>query len=191
MYHLILLSQTAICSGILPMALRSTLHHSLALSISVPTVTVCTYPNQKPWITGNIRTELKGRAAAFKERDSNPETYKKSRYALQRTIKQADNTGLRSTRTAPAPTLADVAGLANYYRLQREAELRELPSDTSLPDVLNNFYARFEACNTESVIPTCFIPETLDPLQFAYCRSTDDAISVTLPFHTWTKGSPM
>ena len=30
------------------------------------TVTVRTYPNQKPWITGNIRTELKGRAAAFK-----------------------------------------------------------------------------------------------------------------------------
>jgi hypothetical protein len=38
-----------------------------------PTVTVHTYPNQKQWITGNIRTELKGRAAAFKERDFNPE----------------------------------------------------------------------------------------------------------------------
>ena len=31
----------------------------------VPTVTVRTYPNQKPWITGNIRIELKARAAAF------------------------------------------------------------------------------------------------------------------------------
>ena len=51
----------------------------------VQTVTVCTYPNQKPWFTSNIRTELKGRAADFKERDS----LKKSRYALQRTIKQA------------------------------------------------------------------------------------------------------
>ena len=36
----------------------------------VPTVTVRTYPNRKPWITGNIHTELKGRAAAFKERNS-------------------------------------------------------------------------------------------------------------------------
>jgi hypothetical protein len=35
----------------------------------IPTVTVHTYPNQKPWITGNIRTELKSRAAAFKEQD--------------------------------------------------------------------------------------------------------------------------
>ena len=55
----------------------------------VPTVTVPTYLNQKPWITGNIHTELKGRAAAFKVRDSNPEAYKKSRFALRRTIKQA------------------------------------------------------------------------------------------------------
>ena len=55
----------------------------------VPTVTIRTYPNQKPWITDSIRTELKPRAAAFKEQDSNPEAYKKSRYALRRTIKQA------------------------------------------------------------------------------------------------------
>jgi hypothetical protein len=35
----------------------------------VPTVTVHTYPNQKPWTTGNICTELTARAATFKERD--------------------------------------------------------------------------------------------------------------------------
>ena len=40
----------------------------------VPTVTVGTYPNQKPWIIDNIRIELKARAAAFKERDTNPDT---------------------------------------------------------------------------------------------------------------------
>ena len=55
----------------------------------VRTSTVRTYPNQKPWITGNIRTELKARAAALKERDTNPDAYKKSRYALRQTIKQA------------------------------------------------------------------------------------------------------
>jgi hypothetical protein len=55
----------------------------------IPTVNVRTYPNQKPWITGNIFTELNGRAADFKERDSNPDAYKMSHYALQRTIKQA------------------------------------------------------------------------------------------------------
>ena len=44
----------------------------------VPTVTVCTYPNQKQWITSNINIELKARAAAFKEQDSNPDAYRKS-----------------------------------------------------------------------------------------------------------------
>jgi hypothetical protein len=50
---------------------------------------VHTYPNQKPWIAGNIRTELKARAAAFKEWDTNLDAYKKSCYALRQTIKQA------------------------------------------------------------------------------------------------------
>jgi hypothetical protein len=48
----------------------------------VHTVTVHTYQNQKPWIKGTIRTELKPRAAAFKERDTNLDAYKKSPYAL-------------------------------------------------------------------------------------------------------------
>ena len=57
----------------------------------VPTVTVRTYPNQKPWITCNICTVLKARAAPFKERDSNPEAYKKSHDALRLTIKKANH----------------------------------------------------------------------------------------------------
>ena len=84
---------TGTCSGILPMALRSTPSVTgfinKCIEDVVPTVTVRTYPNQKPWIKGNIRSELKGRAAAFKVWDSNPEDYKKSHYALRRTIKQA------------------------------------------------------------------------------------------------------
>ena len=66
--------------------------------VVIPTVTVCTYPNQKPWTTGNIQTELEAtrgensrppRAATFKEQDSNPDAYNKSRYALLRAIKQS------------------------------------------------------------------------------------------------------
>ena len=52
----------------------------------IPTVTVRTYPNQRPWITGNIRTELIGRAAAFKEPSKMQSVF----------------TGLRSNHTIPA-----------------------------------------------------------------------------------------
>ena len=55
----------------------------------VPTVTVRTYPNQKPWTTGKMHTELKARGATFKERDTNLDAHEKSRCALRRTIKQA------------------------------------------------------------------------------------------------------
>ena len=44
---------------------------------------------------------------------------------------------------------SDVAGLANY----KGKHSQELPSDTSLPDELNHFYARFEACMRESAVP--------------------------------------
>jgi hypothetical protein len=45
----------------------------------IPTVTVRTNHNQMPWITGNIHTELKAVAAAFKERETIPDAYKKFR----------------------------------------------------------------------------------------------------------------
>ena len=72
----------------------------------IPTVTVRTYPNQKPLITGNISIELKARAAAFKERNTNLDANKKSRYALDEpSNKQSINTGLRLNPTTPARTL--------------------------------------------------------------------------------------
>ena len=107
----------------------------------VPTVTVCTYPNQKPWITGNTRIELKARAAAFKERDTNLDAYKKSRYALRQTVKQAKRqnrikiesyyTGYNVSRMWQGlKTITDYKGKPR----------RELLSDASLPDKLNAFF---------------------------------------------------
>jgi hypothetical protein len=60
----------------------------------VPTVTVRTYPNQKLWITGNIRTELKGRAATFQELTRNP-----AMPSDEPSNRQSVNTGLRLNRT--------------------------------------------------------------------------------------------
>ena len=116
--------------------------------------TSSTYPNQRPWITGNIRTGLKARTAAFKVRDSNPEVYKKSRYALRRTIKQAKRqyrTKIKSHYTGSNArwmwqSLQTTKGSTAY----KGKHSRELPSDTSLPDELNYFYACFKANNTET-----------------------------------------
>ena len=106
----------------------------------VPTVTVRTCPNQKSWITGNIRTELKARAATFREQDTNLDTYKKSRYVLGRTIKQAKcqyRTKIESyyTGSDSRQMWQGLQIITNYKGIP----CRELPSDTSLPDKLNYF----------------------------------------------------
>ena len=110
----------------------------------VPTMTVRTYPNQKPWITGSIRTEIKARAVSFKEREYNPEAYKKSRYALRRIIKQAKRQ--HRTKIESYYTASDACRM--WQGLQTITDYKgkhshELPSDTRLPDKLNYFYARF------------------------------------------------
>ena len=38
----------------------------------------------------------------------------------------------------------------------------ELPSDTSVPDELNHFYARFEAGNTEACMRASAVPDDCD-----------------------------
>jgi hypothetical protein len=70
----------------------------------VPTVTVCTYPNQKPWITGNICIELKGYSCRFQGEGDyfrmlmrNP-----AMPSGDPSSKQSVNTGLRLNPTTPA-----------------------------------------------------------------------------------------
>ena len=72
----------------------------------VATVSVRTNLNKKSWITGKIHTKLNARAAAFKERDTNPDNDRKSRYALRQTIKHAKRqfwTKLQSYHTGSDP----------------------------------------------------------------------------------------
>ena len=105
------------------------------------------------WITGNIRIELKARAPAFKEMDNNPDTYNKSRYSLRRTNKQAKRQyrikfGSYYTGSGARRMWQDLKTITDNKGKPKS----ELPSDTSLPDELNPFYARFEASNTEACI---------------------------------------
>jgi hypothetical protein len=48
------------------------------IGYAVPTVTIKTYPNQKPWIDGSIRAKLKARTIAFNQgkKTGNMEEYK-------------------------------------------------------------------------------------------------------------------
>ena len=89
----------------------------------VPTVTTHTYPNQKPWITGNIRIKLKAElplsrsGTLIRTLIRNP-----TKTSDEQSNKQSVNTGLRLNPTTLALTPLDVAGLEKYYKLQRETQ---------------------------------------------------------------------
>ena len=57
----------------------------------VPTVTIKTYPNQKPWMDDSIHAKLKAQSTAFNhgKRSGNMTEYKQCSYSLRRAIKQA------------------------------------------------------------------------------------------------------
>lgn len=51
----------------------------------VPRVSVRTFPNQKPWVNGNVRAKLRARSSAYNSGD--PEALRKSRCDLRRAIR--------------------------------------------------------------------------------------------------------
>jgi hypothetical protein len=65
--------------------------------------------------------------------------------------RQIVNTGLRSNHMTPALTLVRYCRACKLSRVKGEPS-RELPSDTSLPDVLNSFDDRFEASIAEPCV---------------------------------------
>ena len=70
---------------------------------------------------------------------------------------QSIKTGLRSNHTTPAPMLVGCGRACNL--LQTTMGSTELPSDTSLPDELNYFYAHFETSNTKTCMRAPVVPE--------------------------------
>jgi hypothetical protein len=160
-YRTVFLAQTGIC-GIEEYTTSVTGLINKCIDGVVPSVTIRTYTIQKPWITDDIRNELKGRAAAFMELGSNPGAYKKSCYALRRTIKQAK----RQHRTKTESSYSGFDARQVWQGLQTITDYKgkpshELPSDTSLPDELNDIYARFEASNTEAYMRAPAVPGRL------------------------------
>ncbi len=112
----------------------------------VPTKTVCIYPNQKPWINSDVRAAL-ARTSAFKS--GNMEEQKQANYDYRKTIKAAKRQyknkieGQFNTNNARSMW----QGINNITDFKRN-KTAAVNNAASLPDELNEFYARFEAHNT-------------------------------------------
>ncbi len=113
------------------------------------TITVRTFPNQKPWVDRTIRDAVNKRTAAYNEAllSGNMSAYKASCYALRRAVRAAKFR--YSERIESHFQLNDPRRMWQGLRTicafgnKSSAEVR---ADPLLADELNTFYGRFE-CN--------------------------------------------
>ncbi|XP_047656443.1 uncharacterized protein LOC113651616 isoform X1 [Tachysurus fulvidraco] len=112
----------------------------------VPTKTIRVYPNQKPWINSDVRAALSARTSAFKS--GNPDDRKQASYDLRKTIKAAKrqykNKVEEHFNTNNARSMWQGINNITDFKGNKPATVNIA---ASLPDELNNFYARFEAHN--------------------------------------------
>ncbi|KAI2645121.1 hypothetical protein H4Q32_027825 [Labeo rohita] len=120
---------------------------SRCTSICAPPKTVRRFPNQKPWFNRDIKQKIRERREAFKV--GGHMEYKRARYELQKTIKVAKRAYSQklegyylnhNTRSM----WQGIQAVTNYRGTTTATD----PQDTTLPDCLNTFYARFDRLNT-------------------------------------------
>ncbi len=120
------------------------------------TITVRTFPNQKPWVDRTIRAAVNKRTAAYNEAllSGNMSEYKASCYALRRAVRSAK---LRyRERIESHFQLNDSRRMWQGLRIicaygnKSSAEMR---ADPLLADELNTFYGRFECNGGSTFLP--------------------------------------
>ncbi|KAK3560578.1 hypothetical protein QTP86_010916 [Hemibagrus guttatus] len=146
--------------------------------------TITTRSNQKPWMTAEVRALLKLRDSAFRAGDK--EALRTARAKLSRAIK-----GVKRTHAQRIHGHFQDSG--DFWRIwqgiQAITNYKTTPSacdsDTSLPDALNDFYARFKAQNNIAARKT--IPPPNDQV---LCLSTADLKRTLCRVNPWKSAGP-
>ena len=135
---------------------------------------ITTFPNQKPWMNREVRLLLKARDIAFRSGDI--QAYSSSRAVLKRGIKKAKH----SHKLWIEEHFKSGSDLRRMWQgIQAITAYKSInptlqSSDTSFPDELNSFYARFDRDNqevaTKAVLTTA--PHTL-PHRRMCCTEPD------------------
>ncbi|KAK3530008.1 hypothetical protein QTP86_009388 [Hemibagrus guttatus] len=131
--------------------------------------TITTHSNQKPWMTAEVRALLKSRDSAFRAGDK--AALRTARAKLSRAIRELKRThaqrihGHFQDSRDSQRMWQGIQAITNYKTTPSACD-----SDASLPDVLNDFYARFEAHNNIAVRKT--IPPPNNQRRCSYKTTT-------------------
>ncbi|KAK1787328.1 hypothetical protein P4O66_002830 [Electrophorus voltai] len=108
--------------------------------------TITTHPNQKPWMTAEVRMLLRTRDSAFRTGDR--AALRKTRAKLSRAIREAKRAHAQRIHghfkdTGDTRRIWEgIQAITNYRNISPSCD-----SDATLPDALNDFYAWCEAQN--------------------------------------------
>ncbi|KAI4889320.1 hypothetical protein NFI96_006060 [Prochilodus magdalenae] len=111
----------------------------------LPKKTIKVFPNQKPWVNKSVRALIKSRDEAFRSGDRL--AYSAARRNLKKGIKKAKHSYKQRIEehfenNNPRSMWNGIKALTDYKTNTPQAS-----DDTSLPDVLNQFFARFDNQN--------------------------------------------
>ena len=113
----------------------------------IPTKTITSYSNDKPWFNTYIKHKLQAKQDAYKDNDK--DKYKNARYAAEKAIKTGkvkypDKLEEILTTNNSKNIWQSLKVITNYKPSPKNTTI----TDTTLPDKLDDFYSRFEKQNT-------------------------------------------
>ena len=127
--------------------------------LCIPTKTITSYPNDKPWFNTYIKYKLPAKQDAYKDNDKDKYKYKKARYAAKKAVK----TGKAKYRDKLMEHLTTKNSKNIWQCLKAITNYKASPknttaTDTNLPDRLNEFYSQVDKLNTTS--PSSITPSS-------------------------------
>ena len=118
-------------------------------NICLPEKTVITYPNNKVWFEQSLKSFLKAKDEAYKNKTNDPAAFKKARSEWKKAVrrsKQNYKEKLESNFNTndSKQVWSSISQITNYKGPKKQV----VCSDPSLPNQLNEFYARFDLHNS-------------------------------------------
>ena len=118
-----------------------------------PRKTVTQYGNTKQWFNKDVRRKIVDKDLPHRFKDTDPDAYRKAKSDLKngiRDAKQSFKTGIEEKFATDdsREVWANMNLVTQYKGHKRSAD----SDDTSLPDKLNDFYAKFDKANTSELV---------------------------------------
>ena len=123
-------------------------------SVCLPTKIITCYPNNKPWCDNTLRQKIVNKDKAYRNRKSDPSGYRSAKNSLRKAVcaaKLRHKDRIESIfDSGDSRKLWDNMNRITNYKGHKHSVRAD---DVTLPDQLNDFYARIDEANNTTPTP--------------------------------------